>query len=187
MSPAEYELPIDSMARYLQRSGQSIGASGLFMSVAMAILDLGRPLPSDERVAAKIVNMHPRTFKKCLDECLECRTLVRLPSGEIWAPIVDEARPVRPSRAARSSAAPRAPIAPATREDVLRKTNGKCVYCGVLLSLTAGDPTSFEPDHVLPVVEGGSDDMANLVPSCRSCNRKKRSKTALQFMGGREQ
>lgn len=74
----------------------------------------------------------------------------------------------------------------ATRSAVLAKTSGKCVYCGVILSTKGGRPDSYEPDHVLPVKEGGSDDVANLVPSCRSCNSKKRAKTLVKFVGGGE-
>lgn len=76
----------------------------------------------------------------------------------------------------------RAPIPAATREAVLKKTKGKCAYCAVVLTLDAGHPHSYCADHVLPVARGGSDDIANLIPSCRTCNGKKSAKTALHFM-----
>lgn len=68
---------------------------------------------------------------------------------------------------------------------VLEKTSGRCVYCGSHLVLSPGKPNSFHADHVLPVEKGGSDDIANLVPACATCNVKKSKKTALQFLDGR--
>ena len=64
-----------------------------------------------------------------------------------------------------------------SRSAVLAKTSGKCVYCGVSITATPGLPNSYHADHVLPVKSGGADAIANLVPSCRSCNLKKGAKT----------
>lgn len=72
---------------------------------------------------------------------------------------------------------PRQHIPKSTRAAVLAKTSGRCVYCGTSLVLVDGQPNSYRPDHVLPVARGGGDDVANLIPSCRSCNGKKGAKT----------
>ena len=88
------------------------------------------------------------------------------------------------ARIAQSKREQRQQIPSARRSAVLAKTSGKCVYCGVALVLTKGRPNSYQADHVLAVALGGSDDIANLVPSCADCNAKKRAKTALQFLGG---
>lgn len=40
----------------------------------------------------------------------------------------------------------------------------KCVYCG--------EPAT-QVDHIVPVSKGGTDDVSNLVPACRSCNSSK--------------
>lgn len=69
-----------------------------------------------------------------------------------------------------------------TRAAVWSKTNGRCVYCGVALVMTRGLPNSFEADHVLAATRGGSDDIANLVPSCLGCNAKKRTATFMEFI-----
>jgi hypothetical protein len=70
-----------------------------------------------------------------------------------------------------------------TRAAVLAKTSGLCVYCGTRLTTVSGHPNSYEPDHVLPVTLGGSDDIGNLVPSCSRCNSAKRAKTLVAFKG----
>jgi hypothetical protein len=51
---------------------------------------------------------------------------------------------------------------------VLEANEGACVYCG---------RSSEVMDHVIPFAEGGADSLANLVPACHSCNRKKNNKT----------
>ena len=78
-------------------------------------------------------------------------------------------------------------IRTADRATVLAKTSGKCVYCGIVLALKPGSPNSYQADHVLPVTLGGGDDIANLVPSCHTCNQKKRALTVLQLMGARDE
>ena len=71
-----------------------------------------------------------------------------------------------------------------TRGLVFAKTSGKCVYCGIKLTTEQGHANSYHADHVLPTKEGGADDIANLVPSCRTCNTRKSAKTLLKFIEG---
>lgn len=48
---------------------------------------------------------------------------------------------------------------------------GRCHWCGVaLLFQPDGGPTGYHVDHVLAVCDGGTNDEANLVPACASCN-----------------
>lgn len=56
-----------------------------------------------------------------------------------------------------------------TRATVWDTTGGKCWYCGI----QTNPFRDFTIDHVVPVSKGGSDDLANLVPCCRSCNSRK--------------
>lgn len=71
------------------------------------------------------------------------------------------------------------------RESVWAKTSGLCVYCGTRLTTTPGKSNSFHADHVLSVKKGGSDDIANLIPSCATCNSKKGAKTVLEHLLGK--
>jgi hypothetical protein len=72
-------------------------------------------------------------------------------------------------RAPRKPPARRKPIPKATKAEVWAKTDGRCWYCDAQLNPFAG----FEIDHVHPVCKGGTDDVANLVPSCHDCNQRK--------------
>lgn len=51
---------------------------------------------------------------------------------------------------------------------ILERDNNSCRYCGRWVSYYQANC-----DHVIPWVRGGRTDMANLVTSCRECNKKK--------------
>jgi len=57
-------------------------------------------------------------------------------------------------------------------QDILKKHNFKCVYCGKDLLTLFGKP---EKDHVIPISKGGNNTKDNIVPSCRGCNARKGS------------
>jgi hypothetical protein len=54
------------------------------------------------------------------------------------------------------------------REQVLKRDNFTCYWCGI-----SGRNIAFQIDHVVPVSWGGVNDLANLVTACPSCNLKK--------------
>ncbi len=56
----------------------------------------------------------------------------------------------------------------------LRLFGGFCAYC---------DQPAESIDHVIPLVEGGSNDILNLVPACRSCNSSKGDRMPLEWAG----
>lgn len=56
------------------------------------------------------------------------------------------------------------------REKVLKKYNSRCAYCGEPLFYK-----EMQVDHLIPKSKGGTDDIANLMPSCRLCNHYKRA------------
>lgn len=56
----------------------------------------------------------------------------------------------------------------ALRFKILQRDNFTCRYCGQF-----APNVTLEVDHVIPYVEGGTDEDDNLVTSCRACNRGK--------------
>lgn len=50
-----------------------------------------------------------------------------------------------------------------------------CYYCKQAKPLTV--------DHDIPLSRGGTDNIENVLPACRSCNSKKNAKTADEFIG----
>lgn len=62
------------------------------------------------------------------------------------------------------------------RENVLATSGGVCWYCGKPLTMK-----TLTIDHVEPVSMGGSNHPRNLVPSCKSCNCKKKDRTMDDF------
>jgi 5-methylcytosine-specific restriction endonuclease McrA len=64
---------------------------------------------------------------------------------------------------------------PFSRKNVLVRDGYKCQYCGD--EFTSGDLTI---DHIIPKVQGGSNEWTNIVACCRDCNVKKGGRTPRQ-------
>jgi len=65
---------------------------------------------------------------------------------------------------------------------VWQKTDGKCTYCAVTLNpFDRNADNGFHIDHVTPKDAGGTDDIDNLTPACRSCNISKGPRTPEQW------
>ena len=65
------------------------------------------------------------------------------------------------------------------REAVHAKYGGRCAYCGRVLEYK-----DMQVDHFIPkngYGQSGSDDMENLMPSCRTCNHYKRAHSLKTF------
>jgi hypothetical protein len=56
----------------------------------------------------------------------------------------------------------------ALRWKILKRDNYTCQYCG-----QHAPNVKLEVDHVIPVIEGGTDDEDNLKTACYACNRGK--------------
>lgn len=65
----------------------------------------------------------------------------------------------------------RVPIGKRLRFEVLRRDKFTCLYCG-----KSSPNVILEVDHVVPVVDGGTNDLQNLATSCFECNRGKSTK-----------
>jgi len=55
------------------------------------------------------------------------------------------------------------------RFEVFKRDGFRCVYCGA----TPCETVLLEVDHVNPVIEGGTNEIDNLVTACQDCNRGK--------------
>lgn len=64
--------------------------------------------------------------------------------------------------------AKREPVSKKMRFEVFKRDKFTCQYCGRM-----SPDVILEVDHIKPVAEGGTNDLINLVTSCRDCNRGK--------------
>lgn len=64
------------------------------------------------------------------------------------------------------------------REFVFSKCAGHCAYCGLPITID-----QMQVDHVEPFSRGGADILDNMLPSCQSCNRYKKTMTLEDFRG----
>ena len=71
---------------------------------------------------------------------------------------------------------------------VWNKTGGLCWYCGcdLVLSEKRRDGAYYGPDgfcieHLVPQIKGGTDALDNLVPACRHCNSRKRTRSVEEY------
>ena len=71
-----------------------------------------------------------------------------------------------------------AKITPKNRMIAFMKTDFRCFYCG---SKFKDDLWDACLDHVIPSSRGGVNNHSNLVPSCRSCNSSKSTKTLEEY------
>ena len=63
------------------------------------------------------------------------------------------------------------------RYDVLAKSGGVCVACGV-----SAQERALEVDHIVPVNMGGPNDISNLQALCYKCNAQKRDRDKTDFV-----
>lgn len=62
----------------------------------------------------------------------------------------------------------RTPIGPKIRHEVFKRDNYKCVECG-----GSKEEKTLHIDHILPVSQGGTDELSNLRTLCQQCNLAK--------------
>jgi len=60
------------------------------------------------------------------------------------------------------------------REAVFERDGYACTYCGATEDLAC--------DHVIPLIQGGTNDMENLTTACRSCNCEKSGRTPEEWL-----
>lgn len=59
-------------------------------------------------------------------------------------------------------------LSKAKRFEVFKRDSFTCQYCG-----RSAPDVILECDHIIPVAEGGTNDILNLITSCKDCNRGK--------------
>ena len=64
---------------------------------------------------------------------------------------------------------------PLTRENIYRRDNFECAYCG------CSNVRTLTLDHVIPKSKGGKDSWDNLVTACRPCNSEKADLTLEEY------
>lgn len=72
-------------------------------------------------------------------------------------------------------------ISKSKREAVYRKYNGHCAYCGREISYKDMQVDHFQPLRAWGIEDAGTDDLDNLMPSCRMCNHYKRANSLETF------
>lgn len=63
------------------------------------------------------------------------------------------------------------------RLKIYNKYNGRCAYCGCKLEYK-----DMQVDHIIPQrIAGSTNDLDNLMPTCRTCNHYKRGTSLYNF------
>lgn len=66
----------------------------------------------------------------------------------------------------------KAPVPPLTRDELIQRDGGRCLYCGEGLTRK-----TMQFEHVVPRAQGGSNTWANIVAACAHCNQVKDNRT----------
>ena len=74
----------------------------------------------------------------------------------------------------------RVSIPKSVRFEVFKRDKFKCQYCG-----DEAPNVILEIDHVIPVSRGGTNDIFNLVTSCRDCNRENRIRSLTMMLSSK--
>lgn len=67
------------------------------------------------------------------------------------------------------------------REAVYAKYDGHCAYCGRAIEIKDMQVDHFKPQRAGNAEDAGTDDISNLMPSCRMCNHYKRANSLETF------
>lgn len=64
-----------------------------------------------------------------------------------------------------------------TREEIFRRDDWRCVYCGTQCEVAA-----LTVDHVQPQMRGGDNSTGNVVTACAACNLRKGHRRLADFL-----
>jgi hypothetical protein len=68
------------------------------------------------------------------------------------------------------------------RQQLFLREGGLCFYCHVIMTLAPEKLNTCTRDHIIPVSQGGSDAMDNLVAACFACNNARGPMDAQAFL-----
>jgi len=94
-----------------------------------------------------------------------------------WQDNPDKARAFNAKRRALKKGATTEPLPDNYDRGLYEAQRGLCFYCGEIL-----EETGQHLEHMTPLSRGGSHSLANLCLSCPTCNLKKGTKTAEEFV-----
>ena len=72
---------------------------------------------------------------------------------------------------------PRIPIPPEVKKYVFDRNGYQCQSCQII-DLSA---KKLQIDHIVPLAQGGTNDISNLQTLCAKCNREKSAKIDIRF------
>lgn len=165
--------------RYKPITGGIFGKSGEYVMATMACVERGLHSvrfmvlhPSTGGVLAvapdksEALTQARRVLKAAAK--LTCANDPSFVQGSLWE---EQELPV-PDAGAKARTIPR------RRREVFEKSQGRCFYCGAVLSLDG----KWHIEHQMPRALLGPDELPNLVAACVPCNLTKRDQTALEFI-----
>lgn len=84
-------------------------------------------------------------------------------------------RAIQRNREIRERDAPGVGVTHEQWQQILVTHGAECFYCGA-------SAAALQLEHVVPLSRGGSHDPANVVPACSTCNQRKATRTAREFV-----
>lgn len=85
-----------------------------------------------------------------------------------WYLIYDPKTKNKPRKRKPKSLKKRNPLTKSIRHEVFKRDGYRCLECGA-----TNKETRLHIDHIIPVAQGGSDELSNLQTLCRDCNLAK--------------
>lgn len=176
----------------------SIAARGLWMELLClmadnpnaeyGVLKIGGRIPSAREIGV-LTGVSTRLVSNLIAELVENNVCSTMPDGALYSRrmvrekeafegAADHGRKGGNPVLARGAVAKDERVRPFRKTDseaktmaVFQKTSGCCHWCGVALQTDAPGPDYFLVSHVVPIRDGGTNDLDNLVPSCTTCNQ----------------
>lgn len=140
---------------------------GVYWMVCTLIYSRGGPIPNDPVwIAGVFRKTNPRTVRAVLDRLTRNGKLHLTGAGllESLPPGVYHVR-IGPEEWSK------------IRRMVFQRDGHRCIHCG--------SDHLLECDHIVPISRGGTNELRNLVTSCRKCNRSKGAKPLHVWLDGR--